>query len=159
MEKIAVKILSVIPMRTMVVFPNTSVAFDVGRGLSLAAVERAEFNDKYVFLTKQINSEKETPDPDDLCPIGTVAQIRQISRLPGDRVRVYVNALYRACARDFRTENGYLYAVTEEIVSVHGDPDLEEASFRTAKDLVRDIVAADGKSSKELDNALTGVCV
>ena len=157
MEKLSTKILSVIPMRTMVVFPNTSIAFDVGRGVSLAAVERAELNDKYVFLTKQISADKETPDGDDLYAVGTVAQIRQASRLPGERVRVYVNALYRAYARDFRMENGYLYAVTEELPSVHGDPTLEEASFRTAKDLVRDIVASDGKIAKEIDNALTGI--
>lgn len=157
MEKLSTKILSVIPMRTMVVFPNTSIAFDVGRGVSLAAVEQAELNDKYVFLTKQISADKETPDGDDLYAVGTVAQIRQASRLPGERVRVYVNALYRAYARDFRMENGYLYAVTEELPSVHGDPTLEEASFRTAKDLVRDIVASDGKIAKEIDNALTGI--
>ena len=42
MDTNRVKILSVIPMRTQVVFPDTTVAFDVGRGVSLAALERAD---------------------------------------------------------------------------------------------------------------------
>ena len=128
------KILSVIPMRTQVIFPNTNVAFDAGRNLSLAAIERADLNDKLVFLVKQKNPEREIPDPEDLYDVGTVAQIRQATRLPGDRVRVYVEALYRARARDFRVENGYIYAVTDELASVHGDLTLEEAYFRTAKE-------------------------
>ena len=153
----SVKILSVIPMRAQVIFPDTSVAFDAGRGVSLAAIERAEFNDKLVFITKQTNAEKEFPEGKDLFAVGTVAQIRQTSRLPGDRIRVYVRGLYRACAREFHAESGYIAAVVEEVPSVHGDYNLEEASFRTAKDLVRDIVSSEGKIAKELDSALTGI--
>lgn len=149
--------LSVIPMRAQVIFPNTSVAFDAGRGFSVAAIERAEANGKLVFITKQKTAEKETPESDDLYTVGTVARIKQTTRLPGDRVRVYVEGLYRARARDFRIESGYIYAVTDEIVTVHGDPTLEEAYFRTAKELVKDIVSGEGKISKELESTLSTV--
>ena len=138
------KILSVIPMRAQVVFPDTAVAFDAGRGLSLAAIERADKNDKLVFISKQTNAEKENPNGDDLYAIGTVAQIRQPTRRPGDRFRVYVQGLYRAVAKEFKTEGGVITASVEELVTVRGDYNLEEASFRTAKDLVSDIVQADG---------------
>ncbi|MDE6058900.1 MAG: endopeptidase La [Clostridia bacterium] len=151
------KILSVIPMRAQVVFPDTAVAFDAGRGMSLAAIERADKNDKLVFISKQTNAEKENPNGDDLYAIGTVAQIRQTTRLPGDRFRVYVQGLYRAVAKEFKTEGGVITASVEELVTVRGDYNLEEASFRTAKDLVSDIVQADGKIAKELENALTGI--
>ena len=157
MDTNRVKILSVIPMRTQVVFPDTTVAFDVGRGLSLAAVERADGNEKYVFVTRQTDPDKEFPEGEDLCKVGTVCVIRQATRLPGDRVRVFVAGQYRACARGFRQENGCIYAVTEELSVVHGDPTLEEAYFRTAKEMVKEIVSGDGKISKELDTALTGV--
>ena len=157
METNRVKILSVIPMRTQVVFPDTTVAFDVGRGVSLAAVERADSNEKYVFVTRQTDPEKEFPEGDDLCKVGTVCVIRQATRLPGDRVRVFVAGQYRAVARGFRLENGYIYAVTEELLTVHGDPTLEEAYFRTAKELVKDISGGETKAAKELDAALTGV--
>ncbi len=157
MDTNRVMILSVIPMRTQVVFPDTTVAFDVGRGVSLAAVERADANDKYVFVTRQTDPEKEFPEGEDLCKVGTVCVIRQATRLPGDRVRVFVAGQYRAVARNFRLENGYIYAVTEELSAIHGDPSLEEAFFRTAKELVKEIVGSESKSAKELDAALTGI--
>ena len=144
-------------MRTQVVFPDTTVAFDVGRGLSLAAVERAEGNERYVFITRQTDPQKEFPEEEDLCPVGTVALIRQATRLPGDRVRVFAEGKYRAAARAFRFEEGYVYAVTDEIETVHGDLTLEEAYFRTAKELVKDLLSGESKVSKDLDAALTGV--
>ena len=156
MEK-RVKILSVIPMRTQVVFPDTTVAFDVGRGVSLAAVERASANDKYVFVTRQADPDKEFPEGEDLALVGTVCVIRQTTKLPGDRMRVFVAGEYRAAARTFRMEDGYIYAVTEELFSIHGDPSLEEAYFRTAKEMVKDIVSSEARNAKELDSALTGV--
>lgn len=151
------KILSVIPMRTQVIFPDNTVAFDAGRGLSLAAIERANDNDKLVFLVKQKNAQDEAPGEADLYNVGTVARIRQVTRLPGDRIRVYANALYRAKARDYRAESGYLYTVTDELAPVHGDPTLEEAYFRTAKELVKDIIANEGKISQELDGRLSTI--
>ena len=54
------KILSVIPMRAQVVFPDTAVAFDAGRGMSLAAIEAADANGKLVFIkiTKNIQKKR-----------------------------------------------------------------------------------------------------
>ena len=156
-NKVRTLILSVIPMRTQVVFPDLSVAFDAGRGISLAAVERADLNDKLIFLTKQKNAQEEVPGEGDLYPVGTVARIRQVTRLPGDRIRVFASTLYRARARDFRVEGGYIYAVTDELTTIHGDPTLEEAYFRTAKELVKDVVQADGKISQEVDGRLATI--
>ena len=156
-SKLRTLILSVVPMRTQVVFPDLSVAFDAGRGISLAAVERANLNDKLIFLTKQKDAQLETPSEGDLYEVGTVARIRQVTRLPGDRIRVFANTLYRARARDFRIEGGYIYAVTDELATSHGDPTLEEAYFRTAKELVKDVVAADGKISQEVDGRLATI--
>lgn len=151
------RILSVIPMRAQIVFPDTSTAFDAGRGLSLSAIERADANEKFVFLVKQKQSDKEFPEGKDLYTVGTVAQIRQTTRLPGDRVRVYVQGLYRAAAREYGLEGGSIITAAEPIESVHGDRNLEEASFRTAKDLVKDIIATEGRLAKDLEGALTGI--
>ncbi len=156
-NEIYTKILSVIPMRTQVIFPHTTVAFDVGRGISLAAVERAGMNDSFVFITRQKTSEKEFPAPEDLCAVGTVAVIRQKTRLPADRMRIVVEALYRACAREFRVESGYIYAVTDSVPTVSEGSMLEEAHFRTVKSLMQEVVAGDGKISKDVGAALTGV--
>ena len=151
------RILSVIPMRTQVAFPNTDLVFDAGRSLSLAAIRCADSNDKLVFLAKQKNPGREIPDEHDLYETGVVANIRQATRLPGDRIRVYVEGLYRARAREFSVEDGYICATVDEIKTVHGDPTLEEAYFRTAKELVKDIVALGGKITKDVESQLSTI--
>ncbi len=159
MDKIPqTKLLSVVPMRAQVVFPDTTVVFDVGRGLSLAAIERARA-EELVFLTRQRDAEKEIPAGEDLFSVGTVARICQTNRLPGDRIRVVAEGLWRAKARSYRTEEGegVIYAVTDPLNPIHTDPVLEEAYFRTAKDLVKDIAAGDGKINKELEAFLSTV--
>ncbi len=150
------KILSVIPMRTQVVFPDTVVTFEVARGISIAALDRASYHNSEIFLSRQ-TAEKDMPGPEDLSPVGTVASIRQRLMLPGDRIRITVEALYRARARDFRMQDGFIYAVVDPLPSVHGDPEEEEAHFRTVKDLVRDLYAENSKAMRELDSALAGV--
>ena len=147
--------LSVIPLRTPVMFPGVNLAFDAGRSLSLAAVDCAERNDKFVFLTKQKDPRQETPSGRDLYAVGVVANLRQVTRLPGDRIRVYAEGIFRARAKEIRMEDGYLCAEVEEIVTVHGDPTLEEAYFRTAKELVKDIVMLGGKLTKDVEAQLS----
>ncbi len=154
MTEYDVKILSVIPMRTQVVFPNTTVGFDIGRGLSLAAVERAQYNDSYVFLTRQ-SVEKELPEADDLSLVGTVAVIRQKIRMPGDKLRVVVEGVYRARSRGFRFEGPYLYTVAEPLMTVHGDATLEEAHLRTARSMVNAVMASDPKLARDLEGPLS----
>ncbi len=149
-------ILSVIPMRTQVVFPDTVATFEVGRGISIAGLDHASYHDSQIFLSRQ-TVDKDMPEPDDLSPIGTVASIRQRLMLPGDRIRLTVEGLYRARARGFRMQDGAIYAIVDPMPSVHGDAEEEEAHFRTVKDLVRDLISGDPKNMRELEGALVGI--
>ncbi len=157
MDEISTKILSVIPMRSQVLFPDTTVSFDVGRGCSLAALDRAGENDSYAFVTRQLVPEQEDPGERDLSMVGTVVHVMRRSPLGRDRERVLVRGLYRARARSFEPANGYISAVVDPLPTYRGDPNLEEAYFRTAKELVREIVSGDSANAKELDLATTGV--
>ena len=150
------QIFSVIPMRTEVIFPDTVVSFEVGRGISIAALDHALYHDSRIFLSRQ-TVEKDSPEPSDLSPVGTVANIRQKLMLPGDRIRISVEGLYRARARDFRLQDGSIYAVVDPMPSVHGDPEEEEAHFRTVKELVRELYPNDQRAMRELEGELTGV--
>jgi len=151
------KELPVIPLRSQVVFPGASIAFDVGRGISVNATERAEKGDRYVFIVMQKSAEKTSLAVDDFYSVGTVSRIRQVNRLPGDRIRVYAEGLYRARALKYRDGYNCFFAATEELFSVSEDPLREEAYLRTAKSLVKEIVSSDGKISKEVENTLSAV--
>ena len=84
--------LPVLPLRGLTAFPNMIVHFDVGRMMSIRALEAAMKNGQTIFLTAQRELKTDTPTPSDLYQIGTICQIRQILRLPGDNIRVLVEA-------------------------------------------------------------------
>lgn len=144
-------ILSVVPLRGKVAFPSTFITFDAGREVTLKAIERAKATeDKLIFICSQKDTEKDDVAAEDIYRAGTVARIKQASPMAGGAMRVIAEGLYRARARSVEFESGYFYAVADEIVSRHGDPILEEAYFRTAKELVRDVLATDGKIGKDV---------
>lgn len=151
-------ILPVIPLRGKVAFPNTSIAFEVGREMTLKAVERASADaDKLVFICSQRVTEQDEIAASDMYSVGCVAKIKQVAQLPGGVVRVLCENLYRAQAREIGVEDGYFYAVADEIHSKVCDMDnLLEAYFRTSKALVKDVLGADGKIPKETFLKLEG---
>ena len=149
-------ILPVIPLRGKVAFPHTLVSFEVGREMTLKAVERATAGgDRLVLICSQRVTQKDEISPSDLYSVGCVAKIRTASQLQGGVMRVVCEVLYRAKAREINLgESGYFCAVCDELNPIHGDELLEEAYLRTAKALVKDVLSTDGKISKETNAKL-----
>ena len=77
-------ILPVIPLRGKVAFPHTTVTFEVGREMTLKAVERASQSaDRQVFICTQKITEQDEVSSEDLYTVGCVAKLKQIAQLPG----------------------------------------------------------------------------
>ena len=149
-EILRTNILPTVPLRGKVAFPRVTISFEVGRQMTLKAVERASASaERLLFICTQKVTEKDEIVPSDLYSVGCVAKIKQIAQLPGGVVRVSAEGLYRAKARTVSAEDGCFYAVCDELAPVHGDEVLEEAYLRAAKALVKDVLLADGKIAKE----------
>ena len=139
----------VVALRGKVIFPDTVNAFDAGRLISLTAISRASEREMTLFVSLQRDASKNEIGPDDICAVGTAVKIKQIAKLPSNNLRVTVEGLYRAKAEEIYEEDGCLYANVAELKAVHGDPVLEEAYFRTAQDVMRDIQASDMRFPKD----------
>ena len=155
MAKRTINDIPVLPLRGRVMFPNTSASFDVGRLVSLNAVKRATDGDSYIFVVAQRDAEKEEISSfSDIFEMGTVCRMRQISRLPGNSVRITVEGLFRAIiVREGSIGTG-IGADIAEVSSVYGDDGLIEAYFRTAKDIMQDICQTESRISKEVAASL-----
>ncbi len=146
-------LLPIVPLRGKVAFPHTSISFEVGRQMTLKAIDRASNNgDRLVFIITQKQLEKDEITPDDLYTVGCVAKIKQVAQLTGGAIRVVCEGLYRAKARvvSLSEGDGCFYGVADPITVKRGDEVWEEAYFRTAKELVKDVFATDGKIPKEI---------
>ncbi|MCD8309377.1 MAG: endopeptidase La [Clostridia bacterium] len=147
------KNIPVIPMRGRVLFPNTTVSFDAGRLVSLSAVKRASEGDMLILACLQADSSKDEITAQDIATVGTVLKIKQITRLPSNNIRILAEGLHRARVYSFTSEECFL-ADADEIIPSHGDETLEEAYFRTAKDIMRDIAQSDTHFSKDAASRL-----
>ncbi len=153
MKEVRTNILPIIPLRGRVAFPNNSITFEVGRAVTMTAIQRAmDSTDKLCFICAQKQVEKEEITTDDIYAVGCVARIKQVAQLPGNVMKVICEGVYRAKARTMGFESGYYYAVTDEISPIHSDEVLEEAYMRAAKALLKDVAATDGKFDKAMLN-------
>jgi len=121
-----------LPLRGMLVFPYTVIHLDVGRKKSINAIEGAMLEDKEVFLATQKEAQLDEPDEDDIYDVGTVAEIRQILKMPGGTMRVLVEGLYRAEIKDYSSHDPYIKVVVEEFHDNEKEKNSEkEALMRT----------------------------
>jgi len=88
--------LCLVPLRDLVIFPNMVVPFFVGRKKSIRAVQEAMGKGKLLFLATQKQNNEEEPGEEDIYPIGTVARILQMLKLPDGTIRLLVEGNERA---------------------------------------------------------------
>jgi ATP-dependent Lon protease len=94
----------VLPLRDVVVFPHMVTSLFVGREKSIRALDHALQGDKRILLVAQRSAEEETPDPEALYSVGTVAVLLQLLKLPDNTVKVLVEGRQRARVRSWTTE-------------------------------------------------------
>lgn len=109
------QILPAIALRGLTVFPNVLIHFDVGRAVSIKALEAAMSAGQPVFLVGQRDMSVEYPDQEDLYTVGTLSNVRQLLRLPGDNVRVMVEGVSRARMISLSQKEPYFEAEIQEI--------------------------------------------
>lgn len=107
-KEIVYREIPLLPLRGMLVFPYTVIHLDVGRKKSINAIEEAMLEGKEIFLTSQKEAQTDDPEETDIYIIGTVAEIRQILKMPGGTMRVLVEGLYRAEIKDFLEDEPYI---------------------------------------------------
>ncbi|MDO4169553.1 MAG: endopeptidase La [Lachnospiraceae bacterium] len=90
------RVLPMLALRDKMIYPKSTIHFDVSRKKSIAAIEEAMQNDQMIFLSNQIDAGIENPAPADLYEVGLVAKIKQVVKLPQNIVRVFVEGIERA---------------------------------------------------------------
>lgn len=90
------RVLPLIPLRGITIFPYMVLHFDVGREKSILSLEEAMINGQEIFLAAQKDAKEEEPNQEDIYDVGTVCTIKQLLKLPGDTVRVLVEGISRA---------------------------------------------------------------
>ena len=138
--------LPLLPLRGVLVFPSIIMHLDVGRERSIAALEAAMEGDRMIFLASQTEAHSEDPIPEDIYDVGTIAEIKQVLKLPGGTMRVLVEGIARGRITDYLVGNPYLKVAYEEMESIGGLDNESEAQMRMAVQLFEEWA----KSSKKI---------
>src|SRR5690606_12626221 len=105
------KVLPVLPLRDIVVFPHMHVPLFVGREKSVRALEEVmRTPGKDILLATQKNSADDDPATDDIYDIGVVATVLQLLKLPDGTVKVLVEGKARAGVSRFTERSEYYEA-------------------------------------------------
>ena len=143
--------LPMIALRGKVILPNVYTSFDVGRIKSLAAVNAAvDSENPLVFVSAQKDAKVENPSLKDVFEIGTVCRIKNVTRMPGDNIRVNVNALFAAKIVTSEDNDKYFAVTVKEIEGDFTDTETE-AYLRIVKtELTNFLSQPNVKANKEV---------
>ena len=89
-------IVPLLPLRGLLVFPTMVLHLDVGRKKSVEALEKAMVENSIIMLTSQKDVAVDEPEMEDMYMMGTLAQVKQLLKLPNGTFRVLVEGLSRA---------------------------------------------------------------
>ena len=149
--------LPILPLRGLVVFPNNAVPLTVGQPRSIKLVDDVMDGDKLVGLVAAMNPELETPGPNELYKVGTLATVHRLLRAPDGSVRLLVQGIERFRVGEFVQEEPYLKA------HIHLAPEIDEKNIETdalarnARDQFQQITQMIPSFPEELVSSITSI--
>jgi ATP-dependent Lon protease len=146
-----IKELPLIPLRGITIFPYMVLHFDVGREKSIQALEEAMLNGQEIFLVAQKDAKIEEPEREDIFEIGTLCNIKQLLKLPGDTVRVLVEGKSRAKIAKYIQEEPYFKVDIEVLQEADCVEDSKcEALVRKIKESFDEYIKLSGTMPSEV---------
>ena len=166
------RILPMMTLREVVIFPGAITPLFVGRDISIRAIEESISSfKKHIFLVTQREADIEKPNPEDLYSIGVVSRILQLMRLPDGNIKVLFEGLYRATWDTFENNEQALVShsflhdeqdfspafgndtfpclITNEIQDIDATPIEAEALYRAVHDAIEDFSKVNKKLTPE----------
>ncbi|GIP30051.1 Lon protease 1 [Paenibacillus sp. J23TS9] len=120
-----------LPLRGLLVYPSMVLHLDVGREKSVKALEKAMVEDNMILLCSQSEVNIEEPTQEDIFRIGTVANVRQMLKLPNGTIRVLVEGMERAEIIQYTDNEEYYEVLARELHEEDSDNPEVDALMRT----------------------------
>ena len=100
----------ILPLRGLVVFPQTAVPLNIGQARSIRLVDEAVSDQRWIGLVTSRDESKENPDPQDLYAYGTAAIIHRLFRVPDGTIRLLVQGVSRFKVEEITSVKPYIKA-------------------------------------------------
>ncbi len=148
----------VLPLRDVVVYPHMVIPLFVGRDKSIDALDVAMKDNKQILLVAQKEADIDDPGFTDLYPVGTLANILQLLKLPDGTVKVLVEGVQRSQVQKYLQTDAFFSAIVSEIPDILDMADAElEVLLRTVANSFDQYVKLNNKIPPEVLNSLAGI--
>lgn len=142
--------IAILPLRGLVAYPQTLIPLTIGLPRSIRLIDDAVAGNRLIGLLASQDPDIETPGPQNLYQIGTIAAINRLFRAPDGTIRILVQGIARFQVLEFTRNDPYLFASITPAPETQ-DAGLEtEALLRNARDLFENIAAMVPSLPREL---------
>ena len=156
-EPRAVRDLPVLPVRDTVLFPHAVLPLTVGRESSVQLINSLG-EDKTIVVIAQREARVDSPQPVDLYPIGTLAMVHKVVKMPNQSLFVFAEGLERVSVVEYTQLAPYMKATVDTVPEVVPEVNAEiEALQRNILNLFQQIVAGSPTLSDELSTVATNI--
>ncbi len=150
--------LPILPLKNTVLFPGVVVPITVGRDRSLALVKEAYETDKIIGVVAQKDESVEDPDPQDICGIGTVAQILKLIKMPDGSKSIVIQGKSVFEIKEITEVDPYFRANVKAVSQVMDLSGIElDASMRSIKETATKIVNLSPNIPSEASIAINNI--
>ena len=125
-----------VPIRDVVIFPFTKVAFKIGRSGSVRALEQALATDRTIFLATQHDATVDEPSPEQIYGVGTLGRILQSQKQENGQIKVVVEGRERATTVRVENTDGAFMALVRRAPIVNEEGTRLDALIQKVSQLV-----------------------
>ncbi len=143
-----------IPLLGINMLPGKTLTLDLSRPKSIAAAEQAMVTDQIIFLVAQTHLHQEIKDDRDFYRVGTISYVKQLVKMPGDKVRVTLIGRERA-EFEYTTDGDGYYIATVKPIGIPEDTleqNQKDAMLRVLKEKLEENWKLDPKSVKSIES-------
>ncbi|MCY4523870.1 MAG: endopeptidase La [Halobacteriovoraceae bacterium] len=139
------EVVPLLPIRDIVVYPFMILPLFVGRDSSMQAVEYSlEQSNRLILLASQKDITAESPEPNDIYEVGTIAMIMRMRKLPDGRIKILVQGLSKARITNFEQMQPFfkVRATKMEDIIANGQDITIKALMRNVREQLERVIAS-----------------
>ena len=152
-------VVPILPLRNTVLFPGVVIPITAGRDKSIKLIKDASTTDKTIGVVAQLNEGIENPGPKDIYPLGTVAKILRVLKMPDGNTTIIIQGKKRFKVKKVVEERPYIKAAIEAVddqMPKKGDKEFN-ATIDSIKDLALQIINENPNIPSEASFAIKNI--
>ena len=153
------EVVPILPLRNTVLFPGVVIPITAGRDKSIKLIKDANASDKIIGVVAQQNEGIENPGPQDIYPLGTVAQILRVLKMPDGNTTIIIQGKKRFKVKSIVEEKPYMKAAVEPVEDQFQEKSDKEftATIDSIKDLALQIIDENPNIPSEASFAIKNI--